>query len=136
MFFLSLSLPPSLLGSARYRSKGRALLFLLPSELALAEKVKAERVPLKQVRPDSSKLLDTTAQLQGLLAADPDLKYLAQKAFISYVRSVHLQRDKDVFDVKQLDIAALAASMGLPGMPGARGAARRGARGQGGTGVR
>ena len=39
------------------------------------------------------------------------------KAFISYMRSVHLQKDKTVFDVSALPADAFAASLGLPGAP-------------------
>ncbi len=34
--------------------------------------------------------------LQSQLIADAELKYLAQKSFISYLRSVHLKADKQV----------------------------------------
>ncbi|KAK5239050.1 ATP-dependent RNA helicase dbp4, partial [Exophiala xenobiotica] len=48
---------------------------------------------------------------------DPELKYLGQKAFVSYVRSVHIQKDKNTFDLKKLDLEGFAASLGLPGAP-------------------
>ncbi|EEY15155.1 ATP-dependent RNA helicase dbp-4 [Verticillium alfalfae VaMs.102] len=47
----------------------------------------------------------------------PELKYLGQKAFISYTRSVYLQKDKHVFKFDSLDLDAYAASLGLPGTP-------------------
>jgi hypothetical protein len=48
---------------------------------------------------------------------DQELKYLAQKSFISYMRSVFLQRDKDVFDVTALPADEYAKSLGLPLSP-------------------
>lgn len=48
---------------------------------------------------------------------DTDLKYLAQKAFISYTRSISLQKDKDIFDIRALDLEAFSESLGLPTMP-------------------
>jgi ATP-dependent RNA helicase DDX10/DBP4 len=45
------------------------------------------------------------------------LKYLGQKAFISYTRSIYLQKDKEVFNFDELDLDGFAASLGLPGAP-------------------
>ena len=39
------------------------------------------------------------------------------QAFVSYLRSVHLQKDKTIFDVTKLPAEAYAASLGLPGVP-------------------
>lgn len=39
------------------------------------------------------------------------------QAFISYLKSIHIQKDKAVFDLSQLPIEAYAASLGLPGAP-------------------
>ena len=36
---------------------------------------------------------------------------------MSYLRSVHLQKDKTIFDVTKLPAEAYAASLGLPGVP-------------------
>jgi hypothetical protein len=48
----------------------------------------------------------------GQVAADPELKYVAQKAFTSYIRSVSLQPNKDVFDASQLPLDAFAEVRG------------------------
>ena len=45
------------------------------------------------------------------------LKYLAQRAVVSYLRSVYLQPNKDVFDVDALDVEAFANSVGPPNPP-------------------
>lgn len=45
------------------------------------------------------------------------MQYLAQRAFTTYLRSVYLQRDKEVFDVEQLPIEEFSASLGLPLTP-------------------
>jgi len=52
-----------------------------------------------------------------LLSEDPDLNYLAQKAFITYMRSVFLQKNKEVFNVEELPAAAFSKSLGLAGTP-------------------
>jgi ATP-dependent RNA helicase DDX10/DBP4 len=55
--------------------------------------------------------------LQRLAFQDPDLKYFALRALVSYVRSVHLHHDKAIFKVEGLPVEALAVSLGLPGAP-------------------
>lgn len=45
------------------------------------------------------------------------MQHLAQRAFTTYLRSVYLQRDKQVFDVEQLPIEEFSASLGLPLTP-------------------
>lgn len=103
--------------TARYRSSGNALTFFLPSELKMLPILEAKKVFLKRVKANPEHLRTVSTQFQGFLAEDPDLKYLAQKSFISYVRSVHLQTNKEVFSVDELPLAELAATMGLPGTP-------------------
>ena len=76
------------------------------------KKVQVERINIKANKQQSVK-----NQLQNMCFKDPELKYLGQKAFISYVKSVYVQKDKDIFDVKALKLEDLAHSMGLPGAP-------------------
>lgn len=103
--------------TARNRSSGHGLMFLLPSETHMATLLKNKKVPMKKVKANQSHLRNVSAQFKGFLAEDPDLKYLAQKAFIAYIRSVYLQSNKEVFDVSELPIAEIADTMGLPGVP-------------------
>ena len=39
------------------------------------------------------------------------------QAFVSYMKSIYLQKDKTIFDLTALPIEAFAASLGLPGAP-------------------
>ena len=48
------------------------------------------------------------SSLQSLVTEDISLKHLAQKAFISYIRSIFLASDKEVFDVKKIDAVEFA----------------------------
>ncbi|KAJ3148804.1 ATP-dependent RNA helicase dbp4 [Geranomyces michiganensis] len=104
--------------TARYESEGNALLFLLPSEekgmLAALEK---KKVPVDKIRVNPSKTTSVVQQLQAYCSQDPEMKYLAQKTFISYMRSVHLQKNKEIFDVHALPFNEFAESLGLPGAP-------------------
>ncbi|KAI8152435.1 ATP-dependent RNA helicase dbp-4 [Colletotrichum sp. SAR 10_70] len=104
--------------TARYERDGKAVLFLDPSEEAgMIKRLEAKKVPVNKITVKESKKKSITNQLQSMCFQNSDLKYLGQKAFISYVRSVHLQKDKEVFKFDELDLDAYAASLGLPGAP-------------------
>lgn len=105
--------------TARYEHDGQAVMFVDPSEeegmLAALER---RKVALEKINVREKKMQSTIKnQLQNMCFKDPELKYLGQKAFVSYVRSVHIQKDKNVFQVQRLDLEQFAASMGLPGAP-------------------
>lgn len=104
--------------TARYQSNGHAVLFLDPSEEGgMIKKLQEKKIPIQQVHVKEKKKRDIKDQLQNMCFQNPDLKYLGQKAFISYTRAIHLRKDKAVFKLNELDLDGFAASMGLPGMP-------------------
>ncbi|KAI0841378.1 DEAD-domain-containing protein [Hypoxylon sp. FL0890] len=104
--------------TARYERNGKAVLFLDPSEEeGMIKRLEQRKVPIHKVNVREKKKQSIQNQIQDMCFKNPDLKYLGQKAFISYTRSVHLQKDKDIFDLKKLDLDAYAASLGLPGAP-------------------
>ncbi len=107
--------------TARFTRRGHALTFLQEHELPLVQKLKDMRIEVKEVRPDTHKEYTVTPIIGGFIAEDTELKYLAQKAFVSYIRHVHLAPDKSIFSVRDVDGPALAASMGLPGIPTIKG---------------
>lgn len=104
--------------TARFQSNGRAVLFLDPSEEeGMLKRLEHKKVPIHKVNVKEAKRKSIKNELQQLCFQNPDIKYLAQKSFISYTRSVHLQKDKQVFKFDKLDLDGFAASMGLPGAP-------------------
>ena len=105
--------------TARYEHEGQAVLFVDPSEEeGMLGALERKKVFLEKINVREKKMQSTIKnQLQNMCFKDPELKYLGQKAFVSYVRSVHIQKDKNVFKVKELDLEQFAASMGLPGAP-------------------
>jgi ATP-dependent RNA helicase DDX10/DBP4 len=104
--------------TARYESNGRAVLFLDPSEEeAMLSRLAQKKVPIQKVHVREKKKKSITNELQNMCFQRPDLKYLAQKAFISYTRSIHLQKDKEVFQFDSMDLDGFAASLGLAGAP-------------------
>jgi ATP-dependent RNA helicase DDX10/DBP4 len=105
--------------TARYEHKGRAVLFLDPSEEAgMLRALEKKKVAIEKINVRQKKMQNTIKnQLQNMCFKDPELKYLGQKCFVSYVRSVYVQRDKDIFKIKELDLESYASSLGLPGTP-------------------
>ena len=107
--------------TARYEKDGKALLFLLPSEEeGMLEALRAKKIPITQIRVNPKKTSSIQKKLQVFCAQDPELKHWAQKSFICYIRSVHLQSNKKVFDVRKLPIAEYANSLGLAQPPRVR----------------
>ena len=51
------------------------------------------------------------------MTRDNDLKENAQKALLSYLRGYQLQKNKQVFQIKELPIAEYALSLGLASAP-------------------
>lgn len=105
--------------TARYGSKGHAFMLLDPSEEEGALKALERRnISLEKITVRQKKMQNSIRnQLQNMCFKDPELKYLGQTAFTSYAKSVHLQKDKDIFNLQKLDLEQYAASMGLPGAP-------------------
>lgn len=104
--------------TARYERVGRAVLILDPSEEeGMLSRLEHKKVPIKRINISQKKKQDIKSQLQNMCFQDPELKYLGQKAFASYTRSVYIQKDKEVFDINNYDLQGFAESMGLPGAP-------------------
>ncbi|KAI9736410.1 MAG: ATP-dependent RNA helicase dbp4 [Claussenomyces sp. TS43310] len=104
--------------TARYERDGRAVLFLDPiEEKSMLKRLEHKKVPIQKINVRQKKQQSITNQLQNMCFQDPELKYLGQKAFISYTRSVFVQKDKETFKIDEIDLEGFAASMGLPGAP-------------------
>lgn len=104
--------------TARYTSAGRGLLLLLPSEKpGMVAALEDAKITIKQLKHNPAKIQPVTPALQALLSKDAELKEVAQRALVSYLRSVFLQPNKKVFDVTKLPAAEFALSMGLPTAP-------------------
>lgn len=104
--------------TARYNREGKGVLFLAPSEEeGMLKRLEAKKVPIELINVRQKKRQSIKDQLVHMLFKDPALKYLAQKAFVTYVKSVYLQKDKEIFKLTEYDLEAFAASLGLPGAP-------------------
>jgi ATP-dependent RNA helicase DDX10/DBP4 len=103
--------------TARHKAKGNALLFLLPSEEKFAEQVAKKNIALKFLEASANKSLTITASLQKMNAENNDLMHLAKRAFNSYMKSVHVMRDKSVFNFAAINQQSLAEALGLALVP-------------------
>lgn len=106
--------------TARYLSGGRSILFLMPSETKMLDKLQEKKIPIRFIKANTKRLQPVSGLLAALLVKYPNLQYLAQRAFITYLRSIHKQRDKEIFEVTKLPIDEFAASLGLPMTPKVR----------------
>ncbi|KAL2822984.1 P-loop containing nucleoside triphosphate hydrolase protein [Aspergillus granulosus] len=104
--------------TARYERDGRAVLFLDPSEeKGMLRRLEHKKVTVERINVKANKQQSIKNQLQNMCFKDPELKYLGQKAFISYVKSIYIQKDKETFNLKELKLEDFAGSLGLPGAP-------------------
>lgn len=58
-----------------------------------------------------------SGSVASVLVKYPRMQQLAKRAFITYVRSINHQKDKEVFDVYKLALEEYSASLGLPMKP-------------------
>jgi ATP-dependent RNA helicase DDX10/DBP4 len=104
--------------TARYEKDGKALLFLLPSEEeGMLEALKAKKIPIEEIKVNPKKMVSIQGKLDTFCAQDPEMKHWAQRSFICYLRSVHLQSNKQIFDIHKLPTDEYAHSLGLAQPP-------------------
>jgi ATP-dependent RNA helicase DDX10/DBP4 len=104
--------------TARYNREGRGVLFLAPSEEeGMLKRLEQKKVPVEPINVRQKKKTSIREQLQNMNFKDASIKYLGQKAFMTHVKSLYLQKDKTVFKLKEYNLEAYAASLGLPGTP-------------------
>lgn len=103
---------------ARFGRPGKSLLMLTPSEEeGMLKRLKNQNIDIKIMNIKQKSKKSIRPQLQSLCFKDPQMKNLGQRAFISYYRSVYIQKDKDVFKIEDIPAEKYAESLGLPGAP-------------------
>ncbi|KAH7723643.1 DEAD box protein (Asp-Glu-Ala-Asp) box polypeptide 10 [Aphelenchoides avenae] len=104
--------------TARMERKGNAVLVLTPSqEEGFITRLKQRSVPISRIDVDAAKINDIRVKLSELMIPFAELREFAQSSFVAYVKAVHSQRAKDVFDVNSINFDELASSYGLPTTP-------------------
>ena len=102
--------------TARFESSGSSLAFILPEEQdAFFEELGKKQVPLPNiVSPNKSKLVSIKGKLQPMLSKDADLKHIASRSFVSYIKALHMTRR---VAGKVLNFDGFSESMGLAVTP-------------------
>jgi len=103
--------------TARYKSGGNSLLFLTESELAFLDLLTQKGINMKKINPNPKRAFSIVERLKSSVAESVELKHLAQRYFVSYVRSIFLMPNKEVFDVKSLPLKEFSESLGLYSQP-------------------
>lgn len=113
--------------------RGKALLFLLPSELGFLRHLRAAKVPLNEYEFPEKKLSRVQPQLERLISANYALNRSGKDAYRSYLQAYASHGAKDIFNIHELDLKAVAASFCFDSAPrvnmsmmgGTRGTKRR-----------
>lgn len=104
--------------TARHTANGESLLVLLPSEEeAMVEELRERKIPINKIQIDPKKMFSPKAKMESFLAQNQELKMSAQRAFVAYIKSVVLMKNKKIFNVDALDTDAYAKSLGLAVSP-------------------
>lgn len=90
---------------------GRALLFLLPSELGFLKYLRQHKVPLNEY--EFTKLANIQAQLEKLLEKNYYLYRSAHDAYKSYLQSYAAHSLKDIYSVHGLDLVGVGKGFGF-----------------------
>ncbi|KAJ8723577.1 hypothetical protein PYW08_003489 [Mythimna loreyi] len=96
-----------------FTGKGEGLLMLLPQEEKIIEDLQKSKIPINKIQVDPSKVVAPQRKIESLLSDSTELKQSAQRAFVSYLKSVFLMKNKEIFNVHQLDTDAFSRSLGL-----------------------
>lgn len=70
-------------------------------------------IKIEEIHIDPKYLFSPRIKMESFLAQKKDLKDTAQRAFIAYIKSVVLMKNKNVFKVDGLNLDAFARSFGL-----------------------
>lgn len=107
--------------TARHKAHGESLLVLIPSEeQAMLEELRAIKIPINQISIDPKRMFSPQVKMESYLAQSTELKESAQRAFVAYIKSVHMMKNKKIFNVDAIDFDAYAKSLGLVVTPRVR----------------
>lgn len=94
-------------------SQGRALLFLLPEELAFLKYLRAAKVTLQEYEFPLNKIANIGAQMTMLIEKNYYLHKSAKDAYRSYLLSYASHSHKDIFNVNEIDLQGIGRAFGF-----------------------
>eukprot|EP00920_Eleutheroschizon_duboscqi_P020726 GHVT01048938.1.p1 GENE.GHVT01048938.1~~GHVT01048938.1.p1 ORF type:complete len:536 (+),score=139.98 GHVT01048938.1:845-2452(+) len=105
--------------TARLFSSGKGLLLLSHGEEEFLHELLQAKINIQRTRVNSKRAVNIHRKLTSILAANVELKVLAQRALVSYVRSVSILPG-GLDRVRRLPLPDLAKGMGLSAAPTVR----------------
>ncbi|XP_011187049.1 probable ATP-dependent RNA helicase DDX10 [Zeugodacus cucurbitae] len=107
--------------TARNKARGESLLVLTPTEeQGMIKELEDKNIHIKKIHIDPKKLFSPRLKIEAALAQNTELKASAQRAFVSYVKSIFLMKNKDIFNAFKLNLENYAKSLGLVVTPRVR----------------
>lgn len=107
--------------TARHKAHGESLLVLTPSEeQSMLEELRGSKIPINQITIDPRQLFSPRAKMEAYLAQSTELKESAQRAFVAYIKSVYMMKNKNIFNVESINFDEYASSLGLVVTPRVR----------------
>ena len=107
--------------TARYNAIGSSLLLLTPPERSFMSVLESAKYKINQYsKVDIQRMPSTKTKLQLVCSKHADIKYLAQRSFISYLRSLYLQCCFSVDDINSMPLKEFSESLGLINVPRVR----------------
>ncbi|ELP85341.1 ATP-dependent RNA helicase HAS1, putative [Entamoeba invadens IP1] len=103
--------------TARADTEGKAVMFLQPTEIAMLKYMKEKQIPLTQYEVPEKKIANVQQELEKLVAKNVFLHQDAKEAYKSYLMAYNSHKQKDVFNLNQIDVEGLAKSFGMPNPP-------------------
>jgi ATP-dependent RNA helicase DDX18/HAS1 len=92
---------------------GRALLFLLPEEVAFLKYLREAKVTLQEYEFPSHKIANISTQLTSLIEKNFYLHKSAKDAYRSYLLSYASHSHKDIFNVHEIDLQGVGKAFGF-----------------------
>ena len=92
---------------------GRALLFLLPSELGFLKYLRAAKANLNEYEFPRKKIANVQSQLEQLVDKNYYLNRSARDGYRSYLLAYASHGHKNIFDVHSLDLQAVSKGFGF-----------------------
>ena len=103
--------------TARYKSDGNSVLFVGQKEINFVNELELRKIKVTKIKIAPNKINNITPVVRSLLSEHNELIEVAEKAISSYVKSINLMANKNVFNIKNIDLGKLALSYGLVSSP-------------------
>jgi len=104
--------------TARNNSSGNSVLCVTQGEKdEMLVKLKSKKVELTSWKVNKDRMTDLTPKLRAFTAESEEIKGYATRAFQAYCKSIHLSKDKKIFQIQNYKLDKYAASLGLAVTP-------------------